>query len=191
MLLAKQQLAEDGSRDRATVVVHADLETLTTRDKHLELEGGGAIHPAILERLLCDCSLHTVLHDGGQPVGIDRISRNVPRWLMTLLKRRDKCCTFPGCEHKRFVQAHHIEWWIEGGFTNIDNLLLVCHFHHKLVHEHNWRVELGSVPGTARWFRPNGSEYAPGPDPPGPPLEWFEEQPDQQSQQELVLTGAF
>ncbi len=79
VLLAKQQLAEDGSRDRATVVVHADLETITRRDKHLELEGGGAIHPAILERLLCDCSLHTVLHDGGQPVGIDRISRNVPR----------------------------------------------------------------------------------------------------------------
>lgn len=186
VLLAKQRLADDGDRDRTTVVVHADIETLTLKDKHVSLEGGGKIHPAILERLLCDCSLQTVLHEGGQPVGIDRISRNVPPKLMRLLRWRDKCCTFPGCEHKRFVDAHHIKWWIEGGLTNIDNLALVCSFHHKLVHEHNWKVELGPF-GKVRWFRPDGSEYRPGPDPPGPPKEWFE--PASEPQQELVLTG--
>ena len=48
-----------------------------------------------------------------------------------------------------------------GGPTDLDNLVLVCSYHHKLVHEYGWRVEL-DLPGAPRWFRPNGTHFEPG-----------------------------
>ncbi len=49
--------------------------------------------------------------------------------------------------------------------TDLDNLTLVCCFHHKLVHEYGWRVELDAN-SMATWFRRSGKRYDPGPDPP-------------------------
>ncbi len=103
-----------------------------------------------------------MLHnDVGQAVGIGRASREPPRWLRRQLKYRDGRCTFPGCDFKMFLHPHHIKHWIKGGETNLDNLMLVCTFHHKLLHEYRWSVELGDVPGTAKWFRPDGTPYDP------------------------------
>jgi len=65
---------------------------------------------------------------------------------------------------KMFLQAHHIKHWEHGGATDIDNLTLVCSFHHKLVHEFGWKVKLAGA--VSEWFRPSGARYAPGPDPP-------------------------
>ena len=48
----------------------------------------------------------------------------------------------------------------KGGPTDLDNLVLVCSTHHKLVHEHSWGVSLGP-PGIADWFRPDGSRFRP------------------------------
>ncbi|MDP9295959.1 MAG: hypothetical protein M3O88_04595, partial [Actinomycetota bacterium] len=45
---------------------------------------------------------------------------------------------------------------------DLDNLVLVCSFHHKLVHEHGWRVELGDD-GVTRWLRPDGNPFRAGP----------------------------
>jgi hypothetical protein len=95
-------------------------------------------------------------------LGIGRASRNAPRWLRRALKQRDRGCGFPGCGARRFLHCHHIWHWIKGGPTELPNLVLVCTFHHKLVHEYGWRVELGA-PGTSRWYRPDGSRFEPGP----------------------------
>jgi len=51
------------------------------------------------------------------------------------LVARDKSCAFPGCHHTRFVDAHHVQHWSAGGETSLDNLMLLCSQHHKLVHE--------------------------------------------------------
>ena len=69
---------------------------------------------------------------------------------------------FPGCGARRFLHCHHIRHWPLGP-TDLDNLVLLCSYHHRLVHEYGWRVELGAVPGTSRWYRPDGSRYEPGP----------------------------
>jgi hypothetical protein len=65
---------------------------------------------------------------------------------------------------KRFVHMHHMHWWELGGPTNLDNLITLCTFHHKLVHEHGWSVALrGRSPV---WFRPSGRRFEAGPAPP-------------------------
>jgi hypothetical protein len=85
--------------------------------------------------------------------------------MMRQLRFRDYGCTFPGCGSRRFVQAHHIAWWRHGGRTDLDNLLLVCTFHHKLVHEHGWTVRR-DPDGVSGWFFPDGRRYRAGPAPP-------------------------
>jgi hypothetical protein len=57
------------------------------------------------------------------------------------LKRRDGGCRFPGCPDTRFVDAHHIEHWADGGETRLDNLVLLCRHHHRLLHEGGYRIE--------------------------------------------------
>jgi hypothetical protein len=94
-------------------------------------------------------------------VGIGPVSRTPPPWLLRQLRYRDRGCTFPGCESRRFLHAHHIEHWGRGGPTDLDNLVLVCTFHHKLVLEYGWGVEL-DLPGAPSWFRPTGRRYDPG-----------------------------
>ena len=79
-----------------------------------------------------------------------------------LSRPRDRTCRFPGCEARRFTQAHHLTFWSHGGKTELANLLLICSFHHRLVHEHGWKVAR-TRDGTLRWLRPGGVEYRAGP----------------------------
>jgi uncharacterized protein DUF222 len=148
------------------VVVHAGLADLVTDDRGCEVEGGAVVHPETMRRLGCDCRFEVFLHDrSGAAVGIGRAARNVPRWLQRALRHRDRECTFPGCGARRFLRAHHIVWWGWGGATDLANLVLCCDHHHKLVHEHGWRVRLDSAEH-AHWYRPDGTEFLPGRAPP-------------------------
>lgn len=170
--LCSSRIAADADPDRATVVVHAQLERLSSGPAPsspqggCEIEDGPVIHPETARRLLCDARIQMVLEaEGGQPVRLGRMMREPPGWMIRQLRYRDLECRFPGCGARRFTQAHHIRWWQHGGDTDLENLLLVCTFHHKLVHEYGWRVRR-DADGTARWFRPDGSPYPAGPDPP-------------------------
>ena len=150
-----------GEPQRATVVVHADLDALTDGRKGAEIEGGGVIAPEVASRMLCDSDLELVVHDSvGNTVGIGRASRQVPSWMRRQLLRRDGGCTFPGCGTKRFLNAHHVVHWEQGGRTDLGNLTLVCHFHHKLVHEFGWTVRLDEAQ-SAVWLRPDGTRFVP------------------------------
>ena len=164
--LASTRIASDADPDRATVVVHAPMEALVSEGPGTFLEDGPALHGRTASRLACDCFLEVVLHNKvGEVVGIGRKTRKVPRWLIRQLKYRDGRCTFPGCEANHFLHAHHIRHWSRGGPTDLDNLVLVCTFHHKLLHEYGWNVAAGEA-GAHRWFRPGGTPYDPGRAPP-------------------------
>ena len=73
-------------------------------------------------------------------MSIGRRSRSIPAAIRRALRLRDRGCRFPGCTHGRFLHGHHIRHWLHGGETSLDNLLLVCSFHHHLVHEGGWSV---------------------------------------------------
>jgi hypothetical protein len=168
--LSSQAIADDPDSARARVNLHVDLAALTARSGSRVLESGGIVHPQLASLLCCDSIVQSVIHgDGGHTVGIGWASRNVPEWLHRQLRLRDGGCTFPGCHHKRYVKAHHIWWWEWGGPTNLDNLVYVCEFHHKLIHVHGWRVELGKRAGVVYWFKPNYEPYEPNRAPPETP----------------------
>jgi hypothetical protein len=166
--LASARLAGDADPDRATVVVHAPLEALAPSGgsrRGCEVEGGGVIHPATAKRLLCNARVQTVIEDGaGEAVGFGRLSRVPSAGMLRQLRYRDRECRFPGCGARRFAQAHHIVWWERGGATDLENLVLLCHFHHKLVHEHGWSIRRAG--SEVEWRRPDGARFRAGPAPP-------------------------
>jgi hypothetical protein len=164
-------LCSTGSRpesepDRATVVVHARMSALDGELNECEIEDGPAIDADAARRLACNARRQTVVEDrSGLPVRLGRVTREPPAWMVRHLKYRDGECRFPGCGSKRFTQAHHIVWWEQGGRTDLENLVLVCTFHHRLVHEYGWRVRR-EEDGTVSWFRREGEPYSAGPPPP-------------------------
>lgn len=161
--LCSTGVADDADRDRATVVVHASLEALLDDEASAEVEGGPVIHAATLRRLLCSAKVQTVVEGGdGSVLGLGRLTRTPSAWMMRQLRHRDRECRFPGCGSRRFAHAHHIHWWSAGGRTDLGNLVLVCSFHHRLVHEHGWRIQRESD-GEVCWFRPDGVRYRAGP----------------------------
>ena len=161
--LCSQRIAVDADADRATVVIHASLDALEGR-RNAEAEHGAVMPPEALQRLACDARVQVVAENGaGDAVGFGRTRREPSAAMLRQLRHRDRGCRFPGCGSTAFANAHHIVWWSRGGTTDLDNLLLICGFHHRLVHEHGGRVER-AFDGRVRWFRADGSRYRGGPE---------------------------
>ncbi|MEM7094752.1 MAG: DUF222 domain-containing protein [Actinomycetota bacterium] len=123
------------------------------------LVDGEAVAESVGRRLLCDPRVQALVEsaDGG-PLAVGRSTRIIGRRLRRALERRDHgCCRFPGCHVTQRLHAHHIVHWADGGATDLDNLILLCHFHHHLVHEGGWSVE----PGSRRFIRPDGAPVDP------------------------------
>ena len=138
------------SSDDYLVTIHVDQSALANGNgrSNLPIES--------VKRLCCDGQAVVIGEDvKGEPLNIGRKTRTVPKAIKRALQSRDKSCAFPGCHHTRFVDAHHIEHWSNGGETSLDNLMLLCSQHHKLVHEGGFTIERDYQ---NRWFfqRPDG-----------------------------------
>lgn len=122
--------------ERHHVMVHIDAEALS-RDGpgRSQLADGPAIAPEVARRLGCDASLSAIVKRGRQVLSVGRKTRAIPAAIDRALRERDGGCRFPGCERTRFVDAHHVRHWAQGGETSLDNLVLLCRHHHRLVHE--------------------------------------------------------
>ncbi|MGH8167420.1 MAG: DUF222 domain-containing protein, partial [Woeseiaceae bacterium] len=103
------------------------------------LEDGPHVSAETSRRLACDASVVTLLDDeNGEPLSIGRKSRVIPPAIRRALRFRDQGCRFPGCTHRHFVDGHHIKHWADGGETSLRNLVQLCRFHHRLVHERDF-----------------------------------------------------
>lgn len=161
--LCSATIAAEPDPDRSTVVVHAQLDGLVNGTGGCEVEDGPALHPETVRRLLCNARVQRVVEDAaGNVVGLGRITREPSAWMVRQVRYRDRGCRFPGCGTRRFTQAHHVTFWRHGGRTDLDNLVLICSFHHRLVHEYRWSVRR-DADGCVRWFRPGGARYRAGP----------------------------
>jgi hypothetical protein len=143
--------------ERYQVVVHVTAETICENEPgRCELDNGQALALDTVRRITCDSSLlHITEDEAGNPLDIGRKTRAVPPALRRALRTRDGGCRFPGCNQHRFVDAHHIHHWADGGDTSIGNLVLLCRRHHRLVHEQGFGVERSDSNGL-RFTRPDG-----------------------------------
>jgi len=136
--------------DNYQVTVHVDRSALA------EGEGRSSLPIESVKRLCCDGDAVVIVeNEEGEPLSVGRKTRTVPTAIKRALQARDKGCVFPGCHHTRFVDAHHVKHWSAGGETSLENLILLCSRHHRLVHEGGFRIERDFQ---NKWFfkRPDG-----------------------------------
>jgi hypothetical protein len=132
------------------VTVHVDQSALCNGD------GRSGLPVETVKRLCCDGHTISIVEDEqGNPLNVGRKTRVIPKAIERALRARDRHCRFPGCRHRRYVAGHHIEHWANGGDTSLENLMLLCSRHHRLVHEGGFRIDKDYQD---RWtfYRPNG-----------------------------------
>ncbi len=152
--MARDALAgrtDDGAAgENYQVVVHVDVDALSGN-------GGESDLPLpTVKRLCCDGAVTTMTHDeAGRPLDVGRKHRVVSGALKKAVFARDRACTFPGCHHTRYLDAHHVHHWADGGETTLENLLVLCTAHHTLVHEGGFSIRRHR---DGRWYfvRPDG-----------------------------------
>jgi hypothetical protein len=155
--LASARIADDADPDRALVVVHTPAAALLegSRTPGAEVPDVGlSLSLDTIRRLACDATTQILFEsEAGDPLSLGRRTRSVPRWLWRLLKKRDRHCRFDGCDRTRGLHAHHVVHWADGGPTELQNLILLCPFHHRFLHEHGWTVHGDPTRPTGLEFR--------------------------------------
>jgi hypothetical protein len=136
--------------ERYLIFVHLDQDLLgDSGDWAATLDDGTRLPAETLRRLACDCGLVVTRTDGsGSVLDVGRRTRRIPPAIRRALWLRDRGCRFPGCGHTRFLHGHHVRHWMAGGETRLDNLVLLCSRHHRVLHEGDCSIERASGDGS-------------------------------------------
>ncbi len=111
------------------------------RENGPELADGTLLHPETAKRMSCNAKVTPIQKRDGSPADVGRKQRLVPKKLAILVKERDLHCVFPSCQNSKYTDVHHIKHWADGGATNLENLALLCDYHHRWVHENGWPAD--------------------------------------------------
>ena len=124
------------------VASESEIPEDLTLQQQSHLEPGCVVAADTARRLCCDASRVLMVENGkGEPLSVGRMQRTVPWHIRKALMHRDGGCTFPGCTEQRYVDAHHIIHWADGGETSLSNCTMLCRHHHRLVHEEGFGCE--------------------------------------------------
>ncbi len=162
-LLAESALTSDLDRgsagDRYQVVLHVEPSSSVAAGEGLsgtvELDHGAVdVSAETSRRICCDTSVVAMRHDAaGAVLDIGRKTRTIPPSIRRALQARDRNCRFPGCTARR-CDAHHVEHWVDGGPTSLDNLVMLCRRHHRAVHEGGFDL-VHHCDGATTFIRPD------------------------------------
>jgi hypothetical protein len=154
--------------DRHTLVLHTDAHdlidaTADAADRDLAVwDTGGRVRTMsarVLRRLACQAGIRLVAEGPEGPLDAGRRRREPSVAQRRALLARDRSCRFPGCGATRHLHAHHVVHWADGGPTDLRNLVTICAFHHRFVHERGWQVT-PAASGTFRFAPPDGPAVA-------------------------------
>jgi hypothetical protein len=175
-LVAEAALAaglDPGTRgDRYQVVVHVDAPVLADPAEQgvSALAEGQHVSAETSRRVACDAATVVMTHaPDGSALDVGRRTRTISPALRRALVMRDNGCRFPGCG-LRLCDAHHVKHWAEGGETSLANTVLLCRFHHRLVHEEGFTLAL-RADGDVEFRRPDGRLLPAAPLPPPCPID--------------------
>ncbi|MFE5504980.1 DUF222 domain-containing protein [Amycolatopsis japonica] len=129
---------------RTLVHVTVGLDALKTGLGTACLDFVGRITAREARLAACDClMIPVVLGAASEPLDVGRMKRFVTPGQRRALNIRDGGCAFPGCHRApKHCHAHHIRHWADGGPTDLRNLVLLCSFHHRLIHHGDWQVRM-------------------------------------------------
>ena len=143
MASASEDLPEEGG-ERPHLALTMSLKDFLEQRGTADVEGMGPMNAASARRIGCDSTvMRVVLGAKSEVLDIGRLSRTIPNPIRRALIIRDDGCAFPGCGRRpRQCAAHHVAHWADGGPTSVDNLVLVCGRHHRLLHHSHWTVTI-------------------------------------------------
>jgi hypothetical protein len=149
------QLPDNGG-DRPQVIVTIDYDNLRQQVGAGTFDDGSHLSPAAARRLACDAGIiPAVLGTTSQPLDVGRQSRLATGPLRRALVLRDRGCAFPGCDRPpHWCDAHHVLHWSNGGPTELSNLVLLCGYHHRLIHHSDWQVKINPQDGLPEFIPP-------------------------------------
>ncbi len=174
-----QDVVRGTAKDRSPIEVVITISRPALHDERRDsldqiagLPDGGSLSLEAARRLCCDAGIVQITEDEhGTPLSVGRKTRSIPASIKRALLRRDQTCRFPGCTNRVFLEGHHIQHWLHGGETSLENVLLICSHHHHFVHEYNYRIERSE--GGPRFFDDRGRAVRDVPPPLEPPeLGW-------------------
>lgn len=124
----------------ASDVETADVETAGVEPA--QLGWVGPITATQAQLIGCDATVSRIVTDGAsQILDVGRATRTIPPALRRAVVARDRTCVGPGCHRPpEHCDVHHIIFWEHGGDTSLENTVLLCRRHHRLVHLKQWRV---------------------------------------------------
>lgn len=178
--------------ERFLTIVHVDATDGVAR-----VAGVGPLDPAAAGEVRCDSWVASVVTRAGQPVTATAPTRCATAAQRRALVVRDRHCRFPGCGATRGLRAHHVVHAAAGGPTRLDNLVLLCARHHRLVHQPGWALHRDPDDGRVTVTTPHGTELdrpppapeavrpPPATSPPPPP----EHQPLTGYARDVVISG--
>jgi Domain of unknown function (DUF222)/HNH endonuclease len=169
----REQRLADALVEQCTGQARVNLQVTATIETLKGLAGAAAgemefafpLSSATVQRLACDCSVTRVLLDQDSLViDVGRATRKLSPALRKALALRDKHCRWPGCERPAsWCDGHHLAHWTDGGETDLDNLVLLCGRHHRMVHEGSWQLlkangEITVIAPTVTFGLPRGPD---------------------------------
>jgi hypothetical protein len=135
---------------------------------YARIAGGPGLPDRVVQRLVCDGRIRTVIHEGviqdgavirdgaSHVLDVGRSHRLVTdRQYRALLLRQHGHCAHPGCPNTKNLHAHHRVYWIHGGRTDLDNLMLLCERHHVAHHAGEFEILTDSA-GKFRFVSSDG-----------------------------------
>jgi hypothetical protein len=108
------------------------------------LDTGECLTAAEARRMACDAGIiPLVLGSDSMPLDVGRRHRLATTAIRDALAQRDQGCSFPSCDRSpRHCQSHHMSHWLDRGETKLDNMCLLCEYHHTIVHRQGWHIRL-------------------------------------------------
>ena len=146
---------------RSPIIITIDEKDLERRTGHAVTTTGTLIPTRTLLTMADQAETYTaVLNGAGVPLRLDRTKRCATRHQTMALIARDIGCSFPGCAHPAdYCERHHIIPWVDGGRTDLDNLTLLCVYHHHNFLQRGWTVTMNEQRTYLNGDHPPGSTH--------------------------------
>jgi hypothetical protein len=136
--------ASDMPSKKPHLSIHVDYNFLLEGIGTATLDGGSFLCAEAARRVACDAEVIPIVFKGESvPIDVGRNRRLITDHQRHVLIARDKGCAFPHCDRPpRWCDGHHVQHWLQGGRTDVGNLVLLCKKHHRLIHHSKWEVRI-------------------------------------------------